>query len=69
MIFPPRRCDPPLSAYRVFKLLHNQNSETHAHAFVYGCEIIAEKIDFLSRTKSVENENPELVDRDDEILF
>ena len=30
----------------------------------YGCEIIAEKIDFLSRPKSAENENPELVDRD-----
>jgi single-strand DNA-binding protein len=30
----------------------------------YGCEIIAEKVDFLSRPKSAENENPELVDRD-----
>jgi single-stranded DNA-binding protein len=29
----------------------------------YGCEIIAEKVDFLSRPKSAENENPELVDR------
>ena len=35
----------------------------------YGCEIIAEKVDFLSRPKSAENENPELVDRDDEIPF
>ena len=35
----------------------------------YGCEIIAEKVDFLSRPKSVENENPELVDRNDEIPF
>jgi hypothetical protein len=47
--------------------LHNQNPETHAHAFVYGCEITAEIVDSLSRPKSVENENPELVDRDDEI--
>jgi single-strand DNA-binding protein len=35
----------------------------------YGCEIIAEKVDFLSRPKSAEGENPELVDRDDEIPF
>jgi single-strand DNA-binding protein len=35
----------------------------------YGCEIIAEKVDFLSRPKSAETENPELVDRDDEIPF
>ena len=35
----------------------------------YGCEIIAEKVDFLSRPKSAESENPELVDRDDEIPF
>lgn len=35
----------------------------------YGCEIIAEKVDFLSRLKSAENENPELVYRDDEIPF
>ncbi len=35
----------------------------------YGCEIIAENVDFLSRPKSAENENPELVDRDDEIPF
>jgi len=35
----------------------------------YGCVIIAEKVDFLSRPKSAENENPELVDRDDEIPF
>jgi hypothetical protein len=51
--------------------LHNQNPETHAHAhahaFVYGCEITAEIVDSLSRPKSVEIENPELVDRDDEI--
>jgi hypothetical protein len=31
-----------------------------------GCEIIAETVDFLSRSKSAENENPELVDRDNE---
>ena len=35
----------------------------------YGCEIIAEKVDFLSRPKSAEFESPELVDRDDEIPF
>jgi single-strand DNA-binding protein len=35
----------------------------------YGCEIIAEKVDFLSRPKATENENPEFVDRDDEIPF
>ena len=35
----------------------------------YGCEIIAEKVDFLSRPKATENENPELVDREDEIPF
>jgi len=35
----------------------------------YGCEIIAEKADFLSSPKSAETENPELVDRDDEIPF
>ena len=31
--------------------------------------IIAEKVNFLSRPKSAEGENPELVDRDDEIPF
>jgi single-strand DNA-binding protein len=35
----------------------------------YGCEIIVEKADFLSSPKSTETENPELVDRDDEIPF
>ena len=35
----------------------------------YGCEIIAEKIDFLSRPKATEGENPDLVDTDDEIPF
>ena len=35
----------------------------------YGCEIIAEKIDFLSRPKATEGESPALVDRDDEIPF
>ena len=35
----------------------------------YGCEIIAEKVDFLSRPKSAESENPGLVDRDDGIPF
>jgi single-strand DNA-binding protein len=35
----------------------------------YGSEIIAEKVDFLSRPKSAEVESPELVDRDDEIPF
>ena len=33
----------------------------------YGCEIIAEKVDLLSRPKSAEKENPKLVDHDDEI--
>jgi single-strand DNA-binding protein len=33
----------------------------------YGCEIIAAKVDFLSRPKLTENESPELVERDDEI--
>ena len=33
----------------------------------YGCEIIAEKIDVLSRTKAAEGDAPELVDRDDEV--
>jgi single-strand DNA-binding protein len=49
--------------------LHNQNPETHAHAFVYGYKIIAETVDFLSSPKSAENEDPKLVDRDDEIPF
>jgi single-strand DNA-binding protein len=35
----------------------------------YGCEIIAEKVDFLSRPKSAGGESPELVDQDDEIPF
>ena len=36
----------------------------------YGCEIIAEKIDFLSRAKATaETEDPTLVDRDDEVPF
>jgi len=35
----------------------------------YGCEIIAEKVDFLSRPKSAEGQDPELVDKDDEIPF
>ena len=35
----------------------------------YGCEIIAEKIDFLSRAKASENEDPALVDKDDEVPF
>ena len=30
----------------------------------YGCEIIAEKVDFLSRPKAGEGEDPELVDRE-----
>ena len=33
----------------------------------YGCEIIAEKVDFLSRPKSAEGESPDLVDRDDPV--
>lgn len=33
----------------------------------HGCEIIAQKVDFLSRPKATENENPDLVDREDEI--
>lgn len=36
---------------------------------LYGCETIAEKVDLLSRPKATENENPELVDRNDEIPF
>ena len=32
----------------------------------YGCEIIAEKVDFLSRPKAGEGEDPELVDREDQ---
>ena len=35
----------------------------------YGCEIIAEKIDFLSRPKAAEGDAPELVDRDNEVGF
>ncbi|MGO4910130.1 single-stranded DNA-binding protein [Pseudorhodobacter sp. W20_MBD10_FR17] len=35
----------------------------------YGCEIIAERVDFLSRPKSAEGQDPELGDRDDEIPF
>ena len=31
----------------------------------YGCEIIAEKVDFLSRPKSGEGEDPELVGREE----
>jgi hypothetical protein len=45
------------------------NSATPAHALVYGCEITTEIVDALSRPKLAENENLELVDRDDEILF
>jgi single-strand DNA-binding protein len=32
----------------------------------YGCEIIAEKVDLLSRPKAGEGEDPELVDREDQ---
>ncbi len=32
----------------------------------YGCEIIAEKVDFLSRPRAGEGEDPELVDREDQ---
>ena len=35
----------------------------------YGCEIIAEKVDFLSRAKASENDDPNLVDKDDEVPF
>ena len=35
----------------------------------YGCEIIAEKVDFLSRAKASENEDPNLVDKDEEVPF
>ena len=45
------------------------NSMFKAFAVRDGCEIIAKKVDFLSRPKSAENENPELLDRDDEIPF
>jgi hypothetical protein len=34
-----------------------------------GSSIIAEKVDFLSRPKATEGQDPELVDRDDEIPF
>jgi len=34
----------------------------------YGCEIIAETVDFLSRAKQTESTDPELID-DDEIPF
>ena len=35
----------------------------------YGCEIIAETVDFRSRPKAADGDAPELVDRDDEIGF
>jgi single-strand DNA-binding protein len=35
----------------------------------YGCEIIAEKVEFLSRSKAAQGDTPELVDRDDEVGF
>jgi single-strand DNA-binding protein len=35
----------------------------------YGCEIIADKVDFLSRQKASEGDSPELVEQDDEIPF
>jgi single-strand DNA-binding protein len=34
-----------------------------------GSEVIAKKVDFLSRPKTAENENAELVDRGAEIPF
>jgi single-strand DNA-binding protein len=37
------------------------------HKQGYGCEIIAEKVDFLSRPKTAEGEGPELVDNNDEV--
>ena len=46
----------------------DQTADGYVATVVSG-EIIAEKVDFLSRPKSAENENPELVDRDDEIPF
>lgn len=45
------------------------NTQRRATFDRYGGEIIAEKIDFLSRPKSAEFESPKLVDRDDEIPF
>lgn len=35
----------------------------------YGCEIIAGKVNFRSRSKPTETESPGLIDRDDEIAF
>jgi single-strand DNA-binding protein len=35
----------------------------------YGCEIIAEKVDFLSRPKTADGQGPELVDNNDEVGF
>lgn len=35
----------------------------------YGCQIIAERVDFLSHPKSAENASPGLVGRDEEIPF
>ncbi|HML44352.1 MAG TPA: single-stranded DNA-binding protein, partial [Hyphomicrobium zavarzinii] len=35
----------------------------------YGCEIIAETVDFLSRAKQTENENGGQPDYDDDIPF
>ena len=32
----------------------------------YGCEIIAEKVDFLSRLSAADGESPELVDREEQ---
>nr|WP_245749510.1 hypothetical protein [Gemmobacter aquatilis] len=34
----------------------------------YGCEIIAEKADFLSRPKAGEGEDPELVNREHQFV-
>lgn len=44
-------------------------TDLYMNAHGYGCEIIAEKVDFLGRPKTAEGEGPELVDNNDEIPF
>ena len=51
------------------KCRYNLTLEQFQRMFQNEWLITAEKVDFLSRPKSAENENPELVDRDDEIPF
>jgi single-strand DNA-binding protein len=49
--------------------IHYTNWTDAAGVDRYGCEIIAEKIDFLSRLKATEDDAPDLVDRNDEVGF